>query len=239
MTERKEIIEKLSKIDVSQFVKEKIGLKYLSWADAWAILTEYFPDSHYSFIEYPEYVLDKTGKWVATGRDVDYRMTNAGCEVTVNVYIKEQKFTMSLYVMDNRNKPVSNPNYAQINKTQQRCLVKALALAGLGLNLYQGEDLPSSESIRKRGISAEDQKMKKELLDAKHKMSMLLGEVAIATKQPTADIQAGIVEQIKNEYPDSEKMQPLEKFKLMIGILENMKKDATGKNSEQIDLEEV
>ena len=47
--------------------------------------------------------------------------------------------------MDMRNQPVAKPNIAQINKTQQRCLVKALAMAGLGLNLYAGEDLPMAD----------------------------------------------------------------------------------------------
>ena len=46
--------------------------------------------------------------------------------------------------MDNHNKTVMKPNYSQINKTQMRALVKALAFAGLGLNVYAGEDLPSS-----------------------------------------------------------------------------------------------
>ena len=51
--------------------------------------------------------------------------------------------------MNHRNQAVRNLkelDMGQINKTQQRCLVKALAYAGLGLDVYAGEDLPSDES---------------------------------------------------------------------------------------------
>ncbi|WFD52940.1 DUF1071 domain-containing protein [Lactobacillus phage CV244] len=72
-------------------------------------------------------------------------MTIAGCEVEASVIIEGQKFSSQLYVMDNHNKTVMKPNYSQINKTQMRALVKALAFAGLGLNVYAGEDLPSEK----------------------------------------------------------------------------------------------
>ncbi|MGM9458240.1 DUF1071 domain-containing protein, partial [Lacticaseibacillus rhamnosus] len=48
-------------------------------------------------------------------------------------------------VLDNRNKPIEKPNAFQINTSIQRCLAKAIALHGLGLYIYQGEDLPEIE----------------------------------------------------------------------------------------------
>lgn len=164
MTETKitrgEIFKKLSSIDVSKFVEQKMGLKYLSWANAWAIMMNNYPTATYEFKEFPEYVQCAANKWEATGRTVDYRITPAGCEVTAIVHIEGNDYQMSLYVMDFRNKPVFKPDYSQINKTQQRALVKALALAGLGLNLYQGEDLPTDKNIKKTSTTNEQNQQK-------------------------------------------------------------------------------
>lgn len=228
---RKEIIDTLSQIDVSKYVEQKMGLNYLSWANAWAILIQYYPDATYEFVEYPEYFVDATKNWVATGRTVDYRMTSAGCEVTAIVNIGGEKFSMSLYVMDNRNKPVINPNYSQINKTQQRCLVKALALAGLGLNLYQGEDLPASENIKRKGIDPEQQKKQKELGEAKREYLQLMPKVADSTGRDTSSIQSDLNDLVKSE------TDILKKYQKMNEHLRDMLKscDAT----EQMSFEEV
>ena len=140
---KKSIYSTLSKIDVSKLIDKKMGLNYLSWAKAWGLVKSIYPDADKEITEYPEY-LPTNNSWVATGRTVDYRLTIAGCEVEASVIIEGQKYSSQLYVMDNHNKTVMKPNYSQINKTQMRALVKALAFAGLGLNVYAGEDLPSS-----------------------------------------------------------------------------------------------
>lgn len=157
-TKKLSVFETLSKIDVSNHVetikmRKGPALKYVSWAWAWAMVKSKYPDAQRKIEEYPEYQYDKnTDKWYATGQMLDYRVTPAGCEVKVTVTIAGEEYSERLYVMDMRNQPVPNPNISQINKTQQRCLVKALAMAGLGLNLYAGEDLPMGD------ISEEDDK---------------------------------------------------------------------------------
>lgn len=78
-----------------------------------------------------------------------------------------------------------------------------------------------------------------ELRKAKTRMSALLGEIAVLTKQSTSTVKNIVVETIKKENPESEEMQPLDKFNLMINVLEQMMKKETGKNSEEIELEEV
>lgn len=240
MTKREEIIKTLSEVSVSKYVEQKMGLSYLSWANAWAILTQYYPDSTYEFKEYPEYIMEvPTKKWLSTGRTVDYRQTPAGCEVTAIVHINGEDFSMSLYVMDNRNKVVPNPNYAQINKTQQRCLVKALALAGLGLNLYQGEDLPTGENMKRNGINPEQQAMQQKANKLRSEINQLLKEVSSATKQNSKDVENIVYETIRNEYQGVSEMKLDEKLETMVKVLENMKKEATGKNSEEMTLEEV
>jgi len=49
--------------------------------------------------------------------------------------------------LDNRNQTIHEPNAFQINTSIQRCLAKAIALHGLGLYIYAGEDLPVDDPI--------------------------------------------------------------------------------------------
>ncbi|OYR92071.1 Sak single strand annealing protein, partial [Lactobacillus taiwanensis] len=63
-----------------------------------------------------------------------------------------------------------------INKAQQRCLVKALATAGLGLEIYAGEDLPeepqqkqtapkpAQKPVRRQATPSKPKKMTKDQL---------------------------------------------------------------------------
>lgn len=143
--QKKSVYETLSKIDVTPKLDKKGNLDYLSWAMAWGMVKQAYPDANYKITEFPEYIKTKDG-WVATGRDVDYRQTSAGTEVEAIVKIDGQEYSSKLFVMDFKNKPILTPNYFEINKTQQRALVKALAIAGLGLSVYAGEDLPIADS---------------------------------------------------------------------------------------------
>ena len=45
-------------------------------------------------------------------------------------------------MLDGCNRPILAPTAFDINTSLQRCLVKAIALHGLGLYIYAGEDLP-------------------------------------------------------------------------------------------------
>lgn len=148
---KKSVFETLSAVDVSKHVevismRKGPALKYVSWAWAWNMVKSIYPSANRVIEEFPEFRFnEKNGAWYATGQMLDYRITPEGCEVKVTVSIEDETYSERLYVMDMRNQPVAKPNIAQINKTQQRCLVKALAMAGLGLNLYAGEDLPMAD----------------------------------------------------------------------------------------------
>lgn len=240
--ERKKIIDELSNVDVKEFVEKKGKLDYVSWANAWSLLINYYPDSTFKVKEYPEYLPDKNGNWYATGRDVDYRLTPFGCEVSVTVYIGDQEFSMSLYVMDNRNQTVKYNalNYGQIYKTQLRALVKAIAIAGLGLNIYANEDLPTDRVMENKGIKKQ-QKVRTsqiELGKAKSEYQDLLNKVVIETKSQTADIQSKMTKEVKEQYPDARNMQPMQKYEAMSNVLRKMLKEA-GKESEELTFEEV
>tara|TARA_Y100000114_G_scaffold133602_1_gene133183 strand:- start:789 stop:1271 length:483 start_codon:yes stop_codon:yes gene_type:complete len=49
--------------------------------------------------------------------------------------------------MDYKNKAIISPDARQINDNKQRCFVKAIAMYGLGIDLYRGmsDDLPDEE----------------------------------------------------------------------------------------------
>ncbi|MFY4495460.1 DUF1071 domain-containing protein [Limosilactobacillus mucosae] len=177
--EKKSVFETLSAVDVSNHVevismRKGPALKYVSWAWAWNMVKSIYPSANRVIEEFPEYRFnEKTGAWYATGQMLDYRITPEGCEVKVTVTIEDETYSERLYVMDMRNQPVAKPNIAQINKTQQRCLVKTLAMAGLGLNLYAGEDLPMADINE---ADKEQAEQRKEQVNQQRKMNALQAE---------------------------------------------------------------
>ena len=115
----------LRKIDVSGIVEKKMGLSYLSWAWAVDTLLKHDPAATW---EYKEPV-----RWNDT--------VMVFC--TVKAFGVER--TAQLPVMDHRNKAVPNPDAFQVNTAMQRCLAKAIALHGIGLYIYAGEDVPKDQ----------------------------------------------------------------------------------------------
>ena len=68
--------------------------------------------------------------------------------VKVGVTVGKQTYVNWMPILDYNNKsvPVKDINTFLINKAIQRCLVKAIAMHGLGLYVYRGEDLPNKET---------------------------------------------------------------------------------------------
>jgi len=116
----------LAKVNVNEQVEKKNNISYLSWA--WAVhkLLENDPTATW---EYREPV-----RWNDT--------VMVFCTVTAF----GKAMTAQLPVMDHRNKAIANPDAFAVNTAMQRCLAKAIALHGLGLYIYAGEDLPLEES---------------------------------------------------------------------------------------------
>lgn len=111
----------LAKIDVRPWLEKKGNLSYLSWPHAVHQLLTRDPDA---FWEYSEPV--KYGNTMMV-------------VCTVTAFGKPR--TMHLPVMDNRNRPIADPDAFQVNTAMMRCLVKSIALHGLGLAVYAGEDV--------------------------------------------------------------------------------------------------
>jgi len=123
------IYTKLAAINVNAHIEKKNNLSYLSWA--WAVdqLLRNDPTATWS------YMFDHTGSkpYISIG-------DTAMVFCTVRAFGIER--TAQLPVMDYKNKAIPNPDAFQLNTAMQRALAKAIALHGLGIYIYAGEDIP-------------------------------------------------------------------------------------------------
>ena len=120
-------VRDLLKLDVSKFIEKKQGLSYVSWAHAWAVALDADPNANFTVHRFGDECLMRV---------------NGTAMVWVDVSLFNKTVTAWLPVMDHRNKPIADPDAFQVNTALMRCLTKALAFHGLGLNVYAGEDLP-------------------------------------------------------------------------------------------------
>jgi hypothetical protein len=151
MSLHKQIWDTFSKIDVSGHVEKKNGLDYLSWAFAISKLNEHYPNNSYAFTE--------------TTLDGGTVMTE--CVMTIQDGKETAIRTMWLPVMDYRNKAIANPDAFAINTTRMRCLVKCLAMWGLGLSLYSKTELTDEPEPPKKRVNKEQKQLYvKAFLDA-------------------------------------------------------------------------
>ena len=119
----------LKAISVNDHTEKKNGLTYLSWAWAWGVLKDYYPDATFEKVIQPSglpYIKDDQG------------YTYVQVTVTAGNDIVTELFPVTNYA----NKPIQNPNSFDVNTAHQRCLAKAIAYLGLGHYIYAGEDMP-------------------------------------------------------------------------------------------------
>ncbi len=127
MTEQVNHFARLSAINVSDHIEKKGGFAYLSWPFAVSQLR----------------LADPLATWeVRRFAGLPYLATEAGVFVEVAVTVQGITLSQIHPVLDGRNRPLLAPTAFDINTSIQRCLVKAIALHGLGLYIYAGEDLP-------------------------------------------------------------------------------------------------
>lgn len=241
MSEKQNIFETLSKISVANHVEKKMGLSYLSWAWCWSTLKSIYPDTPVPKpTMYQEMIITKDG-YQLTDRQVPYLTTPKGTMVEVTVTIQGVDYVQSLYVMDNRNRTVINPDMSQINKTIQRCTVKAIAMAGLGLNLYAGEDLPMGDINESDQKQAAEKKVKQQekanFEKAKKKYVAYMEQLQGLTKQSADVINDQAKQRVLKADPDYNKRTPLEKMLIINTFLEKMLSE--NKAAKQETLEEV
>jgi len=139
MSSEQNVFSTLNKVDVSQYTKKKGKFSYLSWCFAVQELLRVCPSATWEvhIFDSPENVISRQ----------PYMKTDAGYFVQVTVDVNGIKRTQVHPVLDNRNQTISEPNAFEINTSIQRCLAKAIALHGLGLYIFAGEDLPEPDEL--------------------------------------------------------------------------------------------
>ena len=124
---------KLYKTDVSKYIEKKGQFNYLSWANAVAELKKACP----------------TARWGVTKAEDGSPFFVTQCGYFVDVWVEVDGISLSQIhpVLDNRNQSIEQPNAFQINTSLQRALAKCIALHGLGLYIFAGEDLPEPDAL--------------------------------------------------------------------------------------------
>ena len=166
MNENKSVFETLFEINVNDHIEKKKDLTYLSWPYAWAEVKKKYPNATYKIHLFGEkqllYVFDE----------------NVGYMVFIDVTINDLTHIMWLPVMNPANKTMKSTSYTyntkfkkdilveaatmfDVNKTIMRCLAKNLAVFGLGLYIYSGEDLLEIETEK---ISIKDANILKDII---------------------------------------------------------------------------
>ena len=123
--------KKLSAINVKGMAEKKGNFNYLSWANAWSLIKEAYPDAQRKVYESEQ-------------TELPYFTDGKTASVKVGIMVNGIEHIDYLPVMDYRNKSIllDSVTSFDVNKAIQRSTTKALALHGLGLYIYAGEDLP-------------------------------------------------------------------------------------------------
>lgn len=144
MEQKKTVWDVLSAIDCNGKTEKRNGFTYLSWAWAWGITMKHYPDATHEVTKWDgkPYLFDEQ-----LGYMVETHITIEG--VTRGMYLpvmdssnKAQKHVAYAYKTKFGEKAVEPATMFDINTAIMRCLVKNLALFGLGHYIYAGEDLP-------------------------------------------------------------------------------------------------
>ena len=124
---------KLFKTDVSKYTEKKGKFSYLSWAYAVQELKRACP----------------TARWGVTKAEDGSPFFVTQCGYFVDVWVEVDGVSLSQIhpVLNHRNEPIEQPNAFEINTSLQRALAKAIALHGLGLYIFAGEDLPEPDAL--------------------------------------------------------------------------------------------
>ena len=185
--ELKELQNKLLALNVNERVEEKNGLSYLSWSWAWTELLKMCPDATYEIKKFGDkqlpYVYDEeTGYMVFTSMTINGItremwlpvMDNANKAMLNHVYkYKIKKFNINTKQWEILEKEVQPATMFDVNKTIMRCLVKNIAMFGLGMYIYSGEDLPEQIEEEVQEETKKTKTTKKEPLKADYRMMMI------------------------------------------------------------------
>ena len=128
--ENKSVYGTLSSISVKDKIERKGNLDYLSWANAWSMLKSNYPDAQRIVYENSD--------------GMNYFTDGTTCWVKVGIVVGGIEHIDYLPIMDFKNNsiPFAKLTSTDVTKAIQRSTAKAIAMHGLGLSLWTGEDLP-------------------------------------------------------------------------------------------------
>ena len=152
--QKNSVFSTLSSVAIKDKVERKGNIDYLSWAYAWSLLKQHYPTAQRVVYEDP-----------ATGWN--YFSDGRTAWVKVGVIVEEQEHIDYLPIMDFRNQaiPVDRVNQFEVNKAIQRSTAKAIAMHGLGLQLWTGEDIPELTTSAPAPAAPKKAALKKEQED--------------------------------------------------------------------------
>lgn len=156
----------VTKDDIKQDYK---NLNYISWAKAWRLANEKDVDCNYEIIE----SIDEKGIKHLVWEDFDSSFI-----VRTKFTFKGKTVPMQLAIMDNKHQAVKkeNLNGTYVSNSIMRCLTKNISMFGIGLGLYEGEDIPQ-ESEHMSEITKKKKETKK---TAKEKLTDLCQEKIVS-----------------------------------------------------------
>ena len=152
--------KKLLSLDVNSKKEKKGKYDYLSWAFAWAEFKKVYPEALYEIIK------DESGN--------PFFKSECGFMCHTKVSAEGLTYEMWLPIKDNYNKVISTPDAMDVNTTLMRCLVKNLAMFGLGLYIFAGEDLPE---VQPESLDFDNNQNLKNALNNWRKKGVLFNEV--------------------------------------------------------------
>jgi len=126
----KNYFEDLAKVPIKDKVEKKGNFDYLSWANAWALIKLRYPKAQRKVYE------DQ-----ATG--LNFFTDGRTAYVKVGIIIDDLEHIDYLPIMDFRNNSIKIEKITSmdVNTAIQRSTAKAVAMHGLGLSLWVGEDI--------------------------------------------------------------------------------------------------
>ena len=131
--------QQLNQIDVNDHTEKKGRFTYLSWPFAWAEIKKVDPSANYVV-----YSSDNGKPYFECG--------SAGAFVKVGVTVNGVEHIENFPVLNHKNVaiPCEKLTVFDVNTSIKRGMVKAIAMHGLGLYIYAGEDLPIDSSTPKK-----------------------------------------------------------------------------------------
>lgn len=163
----KSIFQTLYDADVTGKVKKKNGLSYISWAAAWAEVKKRYPDATYHVYTCQPEPYEETTTEFKDGVPVMSRTVkrtpqprpwfddgkSAWVEVGVTINGQEAKETYAIMDFKNNAVKAEQVTSTDANKAKMRALAKACAQWGLGLYIYEGEDMPEGVKKERTGLA--------------------------------------------------------------------------------------